>query len=318
MTITTDIPRLNYSKPPPGYTIVGDADEPQVRSGLALSSRDSGWVWVQGSITDGAPRCIGTNSWAEALAATWADYKAHNDPPGLDVAETNDDDADGWGFTVGNAVWSADWDEAEARAAAWTWHDRRHTLAERDKALHPNVKAAFADYLAMSDADCDLAEKILTNDERRAAARGGCCVGNATALAALDRAITRLEEVGASALIPDVDALCDLKDRLVILAQECSSRTADIRAAARQHKWSPRYIDDCKGTRWDVHVGRDAEGLRCAWLTNNSTGERMARCAFERKIFATDDPDFSGFETLSDLFEAIKAWAAKPQPEAPT
>ncbi len=38
----------------------------------------------------------------------------------------------------------------------------------------------------------------------------------------------------ASDLIPDVEVLCDLKDRLVILAQECSSRTADAQAVARK------------------------------------------------------------------------------------
>lgn len=28
---------LDYSKPPPGYLVAGDADEPEVRAGLALS-----------------------------------------------------------------------------------------------------------------------------------------------------------------------------------------------------------------------------------------------------------------------------------------
>ena len=85
-----------------------------------------------------------------------------------------------------------------------------------------------------------------------------------------------------------------------------------------QHKGALQYIDDHSGQRWNVQTGRDAENLRCAWLTNNATGERMPRCAFERKIFAADDPDFSGFETLSNLFEAIRAWAAKPRSEVPT
>ena len=126
MTITTDIPRLNYSKPPPGYTIVGDADEPQVRSGLALSSRDSGWVWVQGSITNGAPRCIGTNSWAEALAATWADYKAHNDPPGFSRGGAALICWPGNGVLV---MFARPRIQA-SRTAAWAWYDRRDALAD--------------------------------------------------------------------------------------------------------------------------------------------------------------------------------------------
>ena len=181
------IERLDYTKAPPGYNIVSDVD--------GYLFRDKG-----GNMYRSAGHHLG-GDWRKdvALVKAWSHYKREHDPPGMMVEEVESEapEIDGWGFTVGNQQWSADWNKVEARAAAWTWHDRRHTLAERDKALHPNVKAAFADYLAMSDADCDLAEKILTNDERRAAARGGCCVGNATALAALDRAITRLEEVGA-------------------------------------------------------------------------------------------------------------------------
>jgi hypothetical protein len=59
-------------------------------------------------------------------------------------------------------------------------------------------------------------------------------VGNETSIRNLARAITKLEETNASDLIPDVEVLCDLKDRLVILAQECSSRTADAQAVARK------------------------------------------------------------------------------------
>lgn len=59
-------------------------------------------------------------------------------------------------------------------------------------------------------------------------------MSNETTIRNLARAITKLEEAGASDLIPDVDVLCDLKDRLVILAQDCSTKTADVRAAARK------------------------------------------------------------------------------------
>jgi hypothetical protein len=64
--------------------------------------------------------------------------------------------------------------------------------------------------------------------------------------------------------------------------------------------------------RWSVQTGRDADG-HCAWLTNAETGERLPRDDFERKRFADEDPDFSGFDTASDLFEAIKKWAAMAQ-----
>jgi hypothetical protein len=58
-----------------------------------------------------------------------------------------------------------------ARSAAWAWHDRRHALALRDKAAHQNVKATMAEYLAMTDADCDVAGKLIAADERAAAVR---------------------------------------------------------------------------------------------------------------------------------------------------
>jgi hypothetical protein len=96
MTETTEVARLDYSKPPPGYRI----DE-----------QDGEFDWYVGddvSPDNGNASLITTE--ADALREAWEDYKAEHDPPGCDS-------------------WSADWDEAEARTAAWAWHDRRHALA---------------------------------------------------------------------------------------------------------------------------------------------------------------------------------------------
>jgi hypothetical protein len=154
---TTDVQRLDYGKPPSGYTICGDADEPQVRAGIALSSRDSGWVWLPGPDRGGQRRVIGVRSWEEALAAAWTHYKASHDPPGIVVIRVADDDrfapdgdppgrlvfgdeADGDVRKV--AAWLLvevcleRWHDgykttATARAAAWAWHDRRLGLVEK-------------------------------------------------------------------------------------------------------------------------------------------------------------------------------------------
>jgi hypothetical protein len=117
MTETTEVARLDYSKPPPGYRI----DE-----------QDGEFDWYVGddvSPDNGNASLITTE--ADALREAWEDYKAEHDPPGLDVGEIEEEapENDGWCFTVGCDSWSADWDEAEARTAAWAWHDRRHALA---------------------------------------------------------------------------------------------------------------------------------------------------------------------------------------------
>jgi len=152
-----DVQRLDYGKPPPGHTICGDADEPQVRAGIALSSRDSGWVWLPGPDSGGQQRVIGVRSWEEALADAWTHYKASHDPPGIVVIRVADDDrfapdGDPPGRLVfgdeadGDVRKVAAWLLVEvclerwhdgyktttaARAAAWAWHDRRLALAER-------------------------------------------------------------------------------------------------------------------------------------------------------------------------------------------
>ena len=145
------VAQLDYSKPPPGYTIAGDHDEPRVRAGLAADSRDSGWVWVQGSIADGQRRAVGARSWAEALSAAWAHYKAHNDPPGMLVSHKLKAPAlEWWAAWVfmqdgsGRCQRIASGAESETRAAAWAWYDRRHALTERGLAHRGRGWAALA------------------------------------------------------------------------------------------------------------------------------------------------------------------------------
>ena len=112
MTQETAIERLDYSKPPPGYRVG--------RKGFCLYAQEGEHVGIVTRIA---------SSTAEALAAAWAHYKAEHDPPGMDVLETNDEYADGWCFTVGEMLWSAEWSEVDARAAAWAWYDHRHAFA---------------------------------------------------------------------------------------------------------------------------------------------------------------------------------------------
>ena len=132
--------RLDYSKPPPGYTVRFEDS-----SG---SNGDGPPLWWYG-----APHYLASmGSEAEALAAAWAHHKAHNDPPGLVV-------------------------EAEARAAAWAWHDRRLALVIRAEAEGVQVDL-WPRALAWADADCVQVEAWLptasasTDDEYPEVLRG--------------------------------------------------------------------------------------------------------------------------------------------------
>lgn len=161
------IERLDYTKAPPGYRLVRDVD---------------GFLFIDagGKRHASAMHNLG-GGWREdfALARAWAHYKREHDPPGFTVR----------GFRFG-AGWVADVavgikptaestlvlvddngavfvDACAARVYAWAWHDRRHALAERDRALRPHLPESITGYLAMSDDDCKLAEAIIADDERR-------------------------------------------------------------------------------------------------------------------------------------------------------
>ena len=160
--MTSAVERLDYTNAPPGYRVG--------RKGFILYAQDGEHVRIVARIA---------SSTAEALAAAWAHYKREHDPPGFTVR----------GFRFG-AGWVADVavgikptaestlvlvddngavfvDACAARVYAWAWHDRRHALAERDRALRPHLPESITGYLAMSDDDCKLAEAIIADDERR-------------------------------------------------------------------------------------------------------------------------------------------------------
>ena len=99
----TPVPRLDYSKPPPGYST-------WTYKGATLYQAPNG--------EQNGPR-----------SAAWAHYKAHNNPPGMR--------SDSYGYgqdTVAQTWWvmhNLEADADAARAAAWAWYDRRLALADR-------------------------------------------------------------------------------------------------------------------------------------------------------------------------------------------
>lgn len=106
----SDVQRLDYSKPPPGYRVEADS--------LGI------WGW------EGGGGCFDSVvGEGDARASAWTHYKAHNDPPGLDV------NAWGFGRRGTDAAWwrplFSDAALASSRAAAWAWYDRRLALAEQ-------------------------------------------------------------------------------------------------------------------------------------------------------------------------------------------
>jgi len=117
----TPVPRLDYSKPPPGY---------------------STWTY-KGATLYQAPNGeqIGPRS------AAWAHYKAHNNPPGMR--------SDSYGYgqdTVAQTWWvmhNLEADADAARAAAWAWYDRRLVLAD-------TIDAEAADVAASGDEVVDM------------------------------------------------------------------------------------------------------------------------------------------------------------------
>lgn len=137
--MTTTIERLDYSKPPPGYEIYSDwfndGDSPDA-AGVGGALPTEYWQQWQWLFVDSDDDC---GDWfaeedggaAAAIASAWAHYKAANDPPGLEV----------FAHPSGGAVFGYERDgypeqspggwstQAEARAAAWAWHDRRLALA---------------------------------------------------------------------------------------------------------------------------------------------------------------------------------------------
>lgn len=104
----TTVERLDYSKPPLGYTADGQwwsYPSPRPRHPLNIGP-DSPLT----NVATVAPK-------DGALAAAWSHYKEHRDPPGLAVMSFR-------ALAMGLP-------DHEARAAAWAWYDRRLAVADR-------------------------------------------------------------------------------------------------------------------------------------------------------------------------------------------
>lgn len=130
--------QLDYSKPPPG------SDSQHLdRAGIISSF----WMGMRYEV---AAELMGRLT-PDAIREEWTHYKASNDPPGIVV--TSDEEAD---VGHGHAAWllseSLTSDDAvayhdgfaatsSARAAAWTWYDRRLALVESHGALWPDCLA---------------------------------------------------------------------------------------------------------------------------------------------------------------------------------
>lgn len=116
-----------------GYEVFDD-DGDREEDGFDFSCM--GWYFALAGCDDvpedGKPRATE----ADALAAAWAHYKTKQDPPGMLVSHKLKAPAlEWWAAWVfldgsGRCLRVAVGAEAEARAAAWAWHDRRYALAE--------------------------------------------------------------------------------------------------------------------------------------------------------------------------------------------
>lgn len=111
------VERIDYSKPPPGYTCAG--------LWWAYGEEESGHAeWTD--------TCLKRQ--AAGVVAAWAHYKARHDPPGMWV-EMSEHGNWAWGTRdLGCHDWVDSFDDPErereaARAAAWAWYDRRLEVA---------------------------------------------------------------------------------------------------------------------------------------------------------------------------------------------
>lgn len=133
MTEETAITMLDYSKPPPGYTIVLHMMMVRLPGGVLIAPLIDGESAVRGE--------------AQLLGAAWSHYKAEHDPPGMwseweaddkHFDPTGDGDwtidresPDGFRHNVAHGRHRSVGGPAFARATAWTWHDRCDALADR-------------------------------------------------------------------------------------------------------------------------------------------------------------------------------------------
>lgn len=120
----TDIERLDYTKPPPGYVVRYED--------CSMANGDGPPLWWYG-----APHYMAsTSSEAEAVAAAWAHHKERHDPPGITVGRVHSPPtyAVWWAYYTGGGGLLClfhRFSEADARAAAWARYDRRLALCGR-------------------------------------------------------------------------------------------------------------------------------------------------------------------------------------------
>lgn len=134
--------RLDFSKPPPGWT---GPDENPHRGCWHVTAPDVEQYFTACRDTPQA-----------ALEHAWAHYKARHDPPGMATAN---DPMFGWCFVIERRYYTwpregsrplyehheAGPAEDDARSAAWAWYERRLALADRLRvALPPSFVASVA------------------------------------------------------------------------------------------------------------------------------------------------------------------------------
>lgn len=151
MTEETAIERLDYSKPPPGYVVEETpADERHEPHLVARAHCDVAYAERR--------------TLQEALAAAWVHYRNRNDPPGMRVIGTGDGDQTFAGvrhfFLSHTGIDDNASARREARAAAWSWHDRRHAIAGR-----LTLQDAWPRCLRWTDAECDQVDRWIANGE---------------------------------------------------------------------------------------------------------------------------------------------------------
>ncbi len=147
--MTQETAWLDYTKPPPGYRVG--------RNGFSLFAQDGEHVRIVTRIA---------SSTAEALAAAWSHYKREHDPPGVEVfvwpKEKASDPPTAWCAALRGkvhfAAFEGDKGEAEARAAAWAWHDRRRAIVldidDQTCSGGKHIGAWMAIALAWTDDEC--------------------------------------------------------------------------------------------------------------------------------------------------------------------
>mgnify|MGYP000609011271 CR=1 FL=1 len=132
------VERLDFGKLPPGYRLHEGEDcngEPPDAAGVGgclATEYWSTWYWVLDSEDDAGPT---RRDRAVAIADAWAHYKARNDPPGLQTFVSAERSWWRAAFPGHYHAGTSHPTQAEARAAAWAWYERRLALADALEAL---------------------------------------------------------------------------------------------------------------------------------------------------------------------------------------